>query len=150
MLKNAFLYRVALYELKNCSFPQNKRFSFTENFTNFTQSHFYAQKLLLHVPFFTVRKNFHFHKPTGFLFQKALRTVLKNRLFYVQKAFYSHKPFLLPPKASLFHPPSPIRTALNLLFAKNTAVLLISALILCCKARTSHRFKSLPAIPGKM
>ena len=52
----------------------------------------------------------------------------------------------MPPKATLFHPPPPIRTTLNLLFAKNAAVLLLFALILCCKAGTSHRFKSLPAI----
>ena len=109
MLKKAFLYRIALYELKNCSFPQNKRFSFAESFTNFTQSRFYAQKV-----------------------------------------FFSHKPFLLPPKATLFHPPLPIPTTLNLLSAKNTAILLISARILCCKAGASHRFKSLPAIPGEV
>ena len=89
---------------------------------------FYAQKLLLHVPFFAIRKNSHFHKPKGFLFQKALRTVLKSRLFHVQKAVYSHKLSLFPPKITLFCPPSPISTSLNLLFAKNTAVLLLFAL----------------------
>ena len=131
MLKNAFLYRVALYELKNCSFPQTKRFSFTENFTNFTQSHFYAQKLLLYVPFFAVLKNFHFHKPNGFLLQKALRTVLKSRLFMCKKPFIRTNLSLLPSKAILFCPPQPIPTALNLLFAKNAAVLLIFTLTPC-------------------
>ena len=82
--------------------------------------------------------------------QKALQTVLKNRLFHVQKAVYSHKLSLFPPKITLFCPPSPISTSLNLLFAKNTAVLLLFALILCCKAGISHRFKSLPAIPGEV
>ncbi len=146
-----------------------KIFSLAESFTNFTQSRFYVQKLLLHMPFFAVRKNFHFHKPKGFLFQKALRTVLKNRLFTYKKPFIRTKPFLLSPKAiffalrlpfqppltycpqkfpiftnqkhffrtnlslfppqtTLFHPPLPIRTTLNLLSAKNTAILLISAL----------------------
>ncbi|MGI6195807.1 MAG: hypothetical protein ACOYIO_01795 [Eubacteriales bacterium] len=81
------------------------------------------------MPFFAVRKKFHFHKP---------------------KAFLLHKPFILPSKAILFCPPSPIRTTLNLLFAKNTAVLLLFALILCCKAGASHRFKSLPAIPSEV
>ena len=57
---------------------------------------------------------------------------------------------MFPSKATFFHPPSPIYTTLNLLSSKNTAVLLISAQILCCKARTSHRFKSLPAIPSKV
>ena len=56
---------------------------------------------------------------------------------------------LLLSQATLFLPPPPIRTTLNLLFAKNVAVLFILALILCCKAWTSHRFKSLPAILGK-
>ena len=57
---------------------------------------------------------------------------------------------LLLSQVTLFLPPPLIRTTLNLLFAKNTAVLLISALILCCKAGASHRFKSLPAIPGEV
>ena len=74
----------------------------------------------------------------------------KRQLFYKPKAFYLHKPFLLPPKATLFYPPSSISTSLNLLFAKNAAVLLLFALILCCKAGASHRFKSLPAIPGEV
>ena len=68
----------------------------------------------------------------------------------LKKAFLSHKPFLLPSKATLFCPPLPISTPLNLLSAKNTAILLISARILCCKAGASHRFKSLPAIPGEV
>ena len=99
-------------------------------------------------------KNPHFHKPKVFLLQKALCfalkslsfsqpkhrsfeqlfTVLKSRLFYIQKPFICTKLSLLLSKAALFHPPSPIRTTLNLLSAKNTAVLLLFALILCCKA----------------
>ena len=65
----------------------------------------------------------------------------------MQKAFYSHKPFLIAIQSNLFCPPLPIPTTLNLLFAKTAAVLLMFALILCCKAGASHRFKSLPAIP---
>ena len=91
-------------------FPQTKRFSFAQTFTNCPQK----------PPF--------------------LRT--KSLLFA--------QTFLLPPKATLFHPPPPIRITLNLLFAKNTAVLLLFALILCCKAGASHRFKSLPAIPSEV
>ena len=79
-------------------------------------------------------------------------------LHELKKLFFSanHKPFfrtslsLLLSKAILFHPPLPISTPLNLLFAKNAAVLLLFALILCCKAGASHRFKSLPAIPGEV
>ena len=55
-----------------------------------------------------------------------------------------------PSKATLFHPPPPLPTTLNLLSTKNTAILLLFSLILCCKAGASHRFKSLPAIPGEV
>ena len=67
-----------------------------------------------------------------------------------QKHFFFTNLSILLSKAILFCPPLPISTPLNLLFAKNTAVLLLFALILCCKAGTSHRFKSLPAIPGEV
>ena len=93
-------------------------------------------------------KNTHFHKPKGFLLQKALRfalkslsfsqakhrsfeqlfTVPKNRLFTYKKPFIRTNLSLLLSKATLFRPPQPILTDLNLLSAKNTAVLLISAL----------------------
>ncbi len=145
-----------------------KKISLAESFTNFTQSHFYAQKLLLHVPFFAVRKNFHLYKPKV---TESLRTALKScpftyksssfaqafpcwfqktPIFTNQKHFFCTNLSLLLSKAILFHPPPPLSTPLNLLFAKNTAVLLQSALILCCKAGASHRFKSLPAIPDEV
>ena len=110
------------------AFIANQKISLAESFTNFTQSRFFTYKNFFYTCLSSLSaKNFHFHKPQVFLL---------------------HKPFLLPPKATLFCPPPPLRTTLNLLFAKNTAVLLLFALILCCKAGTSHRFKSLPAIPG--
>ena len=74
----------------------------------------------------------------------------KIPIFTNQKLFFRTNLSLLPSKAPLFHPPLPISTPLNLLFAKNTAVLLLFALILCCKAGSSHRFKSLPAIPSEV
>ena len=67
-----------------------------------------------------------------------------------KKSFIRTNLSLLLSQVTLFLPPPLIRPPLNLLFAKNTAVLLISALILCCKAGASHRFKSLPAIPGEV
>ena len=67
-----------------------------------------------------------------------------------QKHFFFTNLSILLSKAILFCPPLPISTPLNLLFAKNAAVLLLFALILCCKAGTSHRFKSLPAIPDEV
>ena len=86
----------------------------------------------------------------AFLYQIALHEQ-KTLVFLVnQKLFFFTNLSCLLSKAILFHPPLPIRTTLNLLFAKNAAFLLLFALILCCKARTSHRFKSLPAIPGEV
>ena len=38
-LRKSFFYRIALHELKNCSFPQNKSFPFTESFTLCSQKH---------------------------------------------------------------------------------------------------------------
>ena len=67
-----------------------------------------------------------------------------------KKSFIRTNLSLLLSQVTLFLPPPLIRTTLNLLFTKNTAVLLLFALILCCKAGASHRFKSLPAIPGEV
>ena len=69
-----------------------------------------------------------------------------------QKPFFFRTfPYLLLSKATLFHlKHRKFAPSHNLLFAKNTAVLLLFALILCCKAGTSHRFKSLPAIPDEV
>ena len=100
--------------------------------------------------FFAIRKKIPIFTNQKFSFSESFTNCPQKRLFYVQKAVYSHKLSLFLPKITLFCPPPPIRTTLNLLFAKNTAVLLLFALILCCKAGASHRFKSLPAIPGKV
>ena len=100
--------------------------------------------------FFAIRKKIPIFTNQKFSFSESFTNCPQKRLFYVQKAVYSHKLSLFLPKITLFCPPPPIRTTLNLLFAKNTAVLLLFALILCCKAGASHRFKSSPAIPGKV
>ena len=75
-------------------------------------------------------KNSHFHKPKVFLLHKTFLNSHPKQLF-----------------STLRHP-----FALSLTYCppKNTAILLIFALILCCKAGASHRFKSLPAIPGEV
>ena len=111
--------------------------AFIANQENFISRKFYE---FHSKPFFTYKnffctclsslsaKNSHYHKPKVFLLQKALRTVLKNRLFMCKKSFIRTNLSLFLSKATLFHPPFSIRTTLNLLFAKNTAVLLISAL----------------------
>ena len=132
-------------------FPQTKRFSFAESFTNFTQSRFLRTKTsFVHtflrcpqkIPIFTNQK--------VFFCRKLYALPSKTAFFTHKKSFFRTNLSLFPPKTTLFHPPPPIRITLNLLFAKNTAVLLQSALILCCKAGKSHRFKSLPAILEKL
>ena len=106
--KEFFLYRVALHELKKQPFSAKQKFSI-------------CRKLYgLHSKPFSQTKSF--------LFTESLRTALKNRFFPYKKPFIHTNLALLPSKATLFHPPPPISTPLNLLFAKNTAVLLISAL----------------------
>ena len=90
------------------AFIAKQKISLAENFTNFTQSRF-----LTHKNFFCT-------------YLSSLSANISN--FYKPKAVLSHKPFLLPSKATFFCPPPPIRTTLNLLFAKNTTILLISAL----------------------
>ena len=52
----------------------------------------------------------------------------KFPVFTNQKPFFRKNLSLFPSKATLFCPPLPISTPLNLLFAKNTAVLLLFAL----------------------
>ena len=90
------------------SFSHTKRIPFTESFTLCSQ------------------------KPLVFATKTPLiRTIFyccKSRLFYLQKPIFCTNLSLFSSKATLFHPPSPVRTTLNLLFAKNTTVLLISAL----------------------
>ena len=80
-------------------------------------------------------------------------------LHELKKLFFSanHKPFfrtslsLLLSKAILFHPPLPISTPLNLLSTKEYSCSFdVRSTSLRCKARTSHRFKSLPAIPDEV
>ena len=94
---------------KNCLFRKSKSFPFTESFTLCPQKPLvFATKVsLVWTTFYCPQK------PP----------------FHVQKTFFFTNLSLLLSKATLFHPPSPIRTTLNLLFAKYTAVLLISNLI---------------------
>ena len=86
----------------------------------------------------------------SFLYRVALHKLKKFVFFTNQKPFFLTNLSLLLSKTTLFHPPLSIPTTLNLLSAKNAAFLLLFALILCCKAGVSHRFKSLPAIPSEV
>ena len=105
---------------------------------------------LYRIAFHELKKLFLFANQTFSIYRKLYAFPSKAAFFMYKKPFIRTNLSLLLSKATLFHPPPPIRTTLNLLFAKNTAVLLLFALILCCKAGASHRFKSLPAIPGKL
>ena len=132
----------------------------------FTYKNFFCtclSSLFAKIPIFTNQKVFFcsklyelsskaaFLRTKSLLFAQAFsRCPQKIPIFTNQKPFFRTNLSLFPPKAILFHPPLPIPTTLNLLFAKNVAVLLQFALILCCKAGASHRFKSLPAIPGEV
>ena len=86
----------------------------------------------------------------AFLYRIALNERRTYAFLANQKLFFFTNLSFLLSKAILFCPPLPICTTLNLLSAKNTAVLLLFALILCCKTGISHRFKSLPAIPDEV
>jgi hypothetical protein len=92
MLKKAFLYRIALHELKNCSFPQTKKFFVSRKLYELhSKALSYAQKLLLYVPFFAVRKYFQF-----------LQT--KSRSF-AQTFFIATQSNSFPPSAAHFNAP---------------------------------------------
>ena len=128
--KAFLLHKPFLAGFKNRPFSQTKCLAFTQTFSYSHPKHsFFAR-----CPF---------QPPLTYCPQKI-------PIFTNQKLFFRTNLSLLPSKAPLFHPPLPISTPLNLLFAKNTAVLLQSALILCCKAGASHRFKSLPAMSGTL
>ena len=108
------------------------------------------QKGLLLVSFVAVGNYCRGALKNSFSLSVSFAWVEKVCLFRKPKVFFRTNLSFLQSKVTLFHPPPPISTTLNLLFAKNTAVLLLFALILCCKAGASHRFKSLPAIPGEV
>ena len=65
---------------------------------------FYAQKLLLYVPFFAVRKNFTFSQTKSFSFAESFTKCPQKPPFYVQKAFLLHKPFLIAIQSTPFLP----------------------------------------------
>ena len=106
----------------------------------------FLYRIALHEP----KKQPFFANQKVFFCRKLYALLSKAAFFTFKKPFIRTNLSLFPPKITLFCPPPPLSTPLNLLFAKNTAVLLLFALILCCKAGISHRFKSLPAIPGKL
>ena len=97
-LKKAFLYRWALHELKNSSFPQTKSFPFTESLRTALKSFSFSQpKHRLFEPFFTVRKSCLFtYKKLSFaqavpcLFQKP-PIFTNQKFFFCTNLFYCHQ-----------------------------------------------------------
>ncbi len=83
---------------------------------------------------FISRKPYELHSKPPFYVQKPFFCTCLSSLSAKIPIFTNQKPcfcpnfFLFPPKTTLFHPPLPIPPTLNLLSAKNTAVLLIFAL----------------------
>ena len=107
--QKVFVYR-KLYALPSKAYRfHNQNTSRSNNFLLSSKTAFFTYKSLSFAQAFPCR----FQKPPIFTNQKP--------------CFYPNF-FLFPPKATLFHPPSPIRTTLNLLFAKNAAILLMFAL----------------------
>ena len=113
------------------AFIANQKISLAESYTNFTQSRFFTHKNFFCTCLSSLSaKNSHFHK---------------------SKAFFCTNLSLLLSKVALFHPPSPIRTTLNLLSTKEHGCSFnLRSNSLRCNAGASHRFKSLPAIPGDL
>ena len=133
MLKTAFLYRVALYELKKLFFSERQKFSIyrklyvfpskasrfrkqntacSNNFLLSSKAAFSRTKSLLFAQTFP-----YCHPKQSFSalrcpFQPPLTTVRKKIPFSQTKSFLSHKPFLIaiqsysfPPSASHSHHP---------------------------------------------
>ena len=141
-----------MHELKKFVFFANQKFSIYRKFFALPSktSRFRNQKtahsnnfLLSSKTAFSRTKNFLLHKPflAGFKNHPFSQT---QSLSFAQTFPYSHQ------KQSFSTLRCPFQPPLTYCPPKNTAVLLISALILCCKAGASHRFKSLPAIPGEV
>ena len=111
----------------------NQKFSIYRKLTNSPQKlPFYIQKLFICTSL-------------------SLQVSKTTHIFTNQKFFFCPNLSLLLSKATLFHPPLPISTPLNLLFAKkHSSSFSLRSKSLRCKAGASHRFKSLPAIPGEV
>ena len=95
-LKKAFLFRLALHELKNRLYRESRKFHYQKALRTSLKAVFYARKLLLHVPFFAVRKNFPFLQTKSLSFAESLANCPPKPPFMCKKSFirtnfpYSH------------------------------------------------------------
>ena len=129
MLKMLFFFGLLCMNGERQFFWKTKRLSFAESFLTVLESHLLLQTKSLSFaqtfpycypkqPFSTL--HLPFQCPLTYCPQKI-------PIFTNQKHFFCTTLSLLLSKAILFCPPPPISTPLNLLFAKNTAVLLMFA-----------------------
>ena len=130
MLKKAFLYQAALHESKKRLYRESKNFISRKLYELHSKPFFYIQKLLLHMPFFAVRKKFPFSQTKSLSFAKTFPCSHPKRLFFALR---------LP-----FAPP------LTTVCKEYSYSFDLRSNSLRCKAGASHRFKSLPAIPGEV
>ena len=129
MLKNSFLYRIALHELKKYAFSANQKVFFCRKFYELHSKPFLRTKTSFARTFLRCpQKTPIFTNQKFFFCRKLYELSSKAAFFTYKKPFIRTNLSLFPPKITLFCPPPPIRTTLNLLFAKNAAVLLLSAL----------------------
>ena len=119
-----------MHELKKFAFFAHQKFSIYRKLTNRPQKPlvFATKTPLIRTVFYCLQKPPFLLTKTSFV-RAFLRCPQKIPIFTNQKPFFCTNLSLLPSKATLFHPPLPISTPLNLLFAKNAAVLLMFALI---------------------
>ena len=72
------------------AFIANQENFISRKFTNFPQSRFYAQKLLLYVPFFAVRKKFPFLQTKSFSFAQIFFIATQSNSFLPSAAHFNH------------------------------------------------------------
>ena len=153
MLKKAFLFRFALHELKKQPFSANQKLSIYRKLYALPPkaSRFRNQNIACSNSFLLSSKTA-FFTYKNLSFAQAVPCWFQNLpIFTNQKPFFCTNLSLLLSKAILFCPPLPISTPLNLLSTKEFGCSFdVRFNSLCCKAGRSHRFKSLPAIPGKL
>ena len=129
-LKKAFLYWLALHEPKKRLYRESKKFLLAESFTNLTQSRFLRTKTSFTRAFLRCPQKPHFLRTKSLSFGQTFSYCYPKQLFSTLR-----HPFQRP-----------------LTYCLKRMQLFFCCLLnsLRCKAGASHRFKSLPAIPGEV
>ena len=130
MLKNTFLYRVALHELKKFAYSANQKFSIYRKLYELHSKSFLRTKTSFAQAFFRCPQKF---------------------LFCTSKKFTAHTNFPCShPKQPFSALRFPFQRPLTYCLQRMHPFFCCSLNSLRCKAGASHRFKSLPAIPGEV